>query len=739
MSTKSVSSLAVLCVALFAQSLLAQITPVLPVIATNNVFNITAAPYNATTGSADNAAAIQAAIVAAAAASGGGTVEIPSGTFMSGPISFRSHVNLQLDAGATLKFLAESSYPNATGSPAYPISGTNLTDVEISGSGTIDGNGAGWWSANPPNRPYMIYLNKTQRVLIQGVTLQNPPKMHVVFKNWMGNVTIQNVTINTINSSPNTDGIDLIGTNCLIQNCFISGGDDNIAIGSSTATAYARDILVTNCIFGYGHGVSLGSNTAGGVSNLTVINCVWTNTDFGIRMKSDDATTGGSGQGGIAQSLNYLNLSMTNVGMPLLIFSYYNSYYPPQNDVPAAFAATQSIGTVLAPVWENIVISNLTAKSCGESLIWARPEAPATNITLIKYKTLSATSGSSYNFGIYNAYGVSIIDSPIATASGKKTFSLYNAGVTFSNTTAASAVTMDGLTASNSLALYNAPVNLSASDLYGANPISVSGCILSNNTSLTLPATTVVNFALGTAAAKVGVNGSLTLNGPTLNITAGGGFGAGTYTLFSYTSSSASITPVLGTTPSGYNYTLTNNTAAKQVNLIVTSTNVVSGTSPAVTNQPASQSFYAGQNATLVAGANGTAPLAYQWYFNTNTPLPAATNLTLALNGLQPTNAGGYTFVVTNAYGAATSAVATLAVALPPQFAATTPAIGSVVIAGNGGLPGSNYVVLASTNLTLPSSQWTRLATNPFDGSGNFTFTNSTTASPRTYFRLQLP
>ena len=112
--------------------------------------------------------------------------------------------------------------------------------------------------------------------------------MHIAFKNGGGNITIQGITINTSGTSPNTDGIDLIGTNCLVQNCSISDGDDNIALGTSSSGVPSSDTVITNCAFGSGHGVSIGSNTAGGVSNLTVIRCTFNGTDYGIRMKSND-------------------------------------------------------------------------------------------------------------------------------------------------------------------------------------------------------------------------------------------------------------------------------------------------------------------------------------------------------------------------------------------------------------------------------------------------------------------
>jgi len=396
-------------------------------------------------------------------------------------------------------FLPENKYPNATGSPAYPIAGTNLTDLEISGFGTINGNGPGWWSANPPNRPYMIYFSKCRRVLIQDVTLQNPAKMHIVFKNSAGDVTIQRITIDTP-ESPNTDGMDLIGTNCLVQNCTINAGDDNIALGSSASTAVCSDILITNCTFGIGHGVSIGSNTAGGVSNLTVINCTFDGTDYGIRMKSNDKTSGGSGQGGIAQNLSYYNLGMTNiVHGAIVIYSYYGSggIYGTPTTVTPFIASTQAVDVTTVPIWRNITISNVTATVASggiAGIIWGRKEVPVTNVVLSHVNITAPTT-----FDVYNAQDIQFADSQITVPNGVKTLTIYNAGVTVTNSTAGSGlVTLDGMTSSNSLALYNAQASTMATDVFGANPITLNASTLTISNDLTLPGSAVVNFALGT-------------------------------------------------------------------------------------------------------------------------------------------------------------------------------------------------------------------------------------------------
>ena len=123
-------------------------TPTLPNIDTKNVIVITNAAYGAVgDGVTTNTTAIQNAIDKAASGgttngAAGGTVEIPPGIYLSGPLTMASSVNLQIDAGAILRMLPLGMYPGGTTSGTTFISGSNLHDIEISGSGAIDGQGA---------------------------------------------------------------------------------------------------------------------------------------------------------------------------------------------------------------------------------------------------------------------------------------------------------------------------------------------------------------------------------------------------------------------------------------------------------------------------------------------------------------------------------------------------------------------------------------------------------------------
>ncbi len=561
--------------------------PLLPGIPTNqyNVIDFGAVGDGVT----NNAAAIQKTIYAAAGA-GGGTVEIPSAgtlsTYLSGPIVLSNNVNLMIDVGAMLQMLPRSSWPNT----ATFISGNSLHDVEISGLGTIDGQGTNWWFPQASSRPYFISFSACTNVLVQDVTLQNPPTFHLLLKGNNAGVTIQGITINTPGDSPNTDGMDLASTNVLIRNCFISDGDDNIEIGGSDLAA---DITVSNCTFGTGHGVSIGSITSGGVHDLTVSNCIFNGTTNGIRMKSD------TDRGGLVQNLRYLDITMTNVAYPITIYSYYNTIGTPNNITPQ-IASVQPASSVVSttPIWQNILISNLTVTATTginiAGIIWGRPEMLVSNITF--YNVNMQAPGKT--FDVYNAQGIQFINSHLTADGSTNTFTLYNARIIVTNTTPnVSLVTLSGLTTpgtNNTMAFFNAQGAVTGTNVLGASPLlTLGGSVLNVNNDLNLGSATILNLALGTNTTGIAVSGSLFLNG-TLNITDFGGFSDGIYTLFTYGGALTVNGISLGLTPAAHQYAINTNTSG-QVNLVV---------SPILTAFQQWQTNYFGSVTNPAAAAN---------------------------------------------------------------------------------------------------------------------------------------
>lgn len=84
---------------------------------------------------------------------GGGKVVIPHGIWLTGPIEFKSNINLHLEAGALLLFsrdfddyeLVETSFEGLnTVRNQSPISAREVENIAITGKGTIDGNGDAW-------------------------------------------------------------------------------------------------------------------------------------------------------------------------------------------------------------------------------------------------------------------------------------------------------------------------------------------------------------------------------------------------------------------------------------------------------------------------------------------------------------------------------------------------------------------------------------------------------------------
>lgn len=537
--------------------------PVLPTIP-STIFNVT--NYGAIgDGLTDNTTNIQNTINAANAA-GGGVVEIPAGTFLSGPITLLSKINLRVDTNGMLQMLPLGTYPGGTTNAQTFIGCNGVQDLEISGSGKIDGQGAAWWAYFNTNntivRPMMLNLYNCDRLSIHDITYQNPPNHHCGLRSHGGNITISNLTVQTVSPSPNTDGLNFVGTNCIIENSHISDGDDNIAMGS---TGPLFDLLVKNCQFGTGHGVSIGSGISG-VTNFTLANCGFNGTGNGLRIKCAEDNSQP------IRNLNYLNIVMTNVALPIVFYSYYNIIGTPDRIPTSEVLASSNTFPVNAttPDWANITISNLTVTSTDiGGIIWGPTEKPINNVTL-NHVTITAPK----TFDLYNVRGIQVIDSTFNFSSGN-TFTLCNAGLTVSNSTpGAPAISIGGVASSNSLALYNINAAMTSSDAFACNPILLSDSTVTNTGSLTFSNNQVIQFSLGTnITSSIAVAGNLALNG-TLNVTNGAGFTPTNYILFTY-SGTLSGHPIIGSMPAGYLGVLDTNTPGK-VKLIATYTGVSS-------------------------------------------------------------------------------------------------------------------------------------------------------------------
>jgi polygalacturonase len=373
---------------------------------------------------------LQAAIDACASA-GGGTVFFPSGQYLTGAIKLQSRVNLYLDSGAVILGSQDpADYPvylspwqDGTREISSLIRGENLTDVSLTGRGTIDGQGRAWWvreyQTNPEyareyhaqvpsltaterreeiaklqfSIPRLIEWLNCKNVLLEGLTLINSP-MHTVHPIFCEHVTITGVTILNRVPSPDTDGIDPDSCrNVHISNCHIDVGDDCISVKAGRDAVGrkmgrpAENITITNLTTLRGHaGVALGSETAGDIRNVSISNCTFQGTEHGIRVKSR------RGRGGVVEGVAVSNIVMQDVGEAFTNTMFY------RGEGEARVLDELRPVDEGTPRFRNFYMNNITAcglKSAGQ--ITGLREMPITDLVLSNIRIRAAEGFSCQN------------------------------------------------------------------------------------------------------------------------------------------------------------------------------------------------------------------------------------------------------------------------------------------------------------------------------------------------------
>lgn len=304
-------------------------------------------------GEQDDTSAIQAAIMACPVES---RVLVPAGTYSVGALFLKSNLLLELSEGAVLRFHKKDqalppilpgffeSYDETDehylgtweGNPlpmyASLLTGIGLENVTIYGGGCLDGQAsfADWWKEENrktmPFRPRLLFLSQSKKITITGITLKNSPSwtLHPHFCNelFIGDIQVVNPM-----ESPNTDGLDIESCkDVLISGCRFSLGDDCIALKSGKIYLGRRlkvaseRIEIRSCFMEKGHGaVTIGSEVAAGVKNLRVRECLFQQTDRGVRMK----TRRGRGKDSVLDDLTFENITMSGVKTPIAINCFY--------------------------------------------------------------------------------------------------------------------------------------------------------------------------------------------------------------------------------------------------------------------------------------------------------------------------------------------------------------------------------------------------------------------------------
>lgn len=282
-------------------------------------------------------------------------VYIPKGIYKISTLFLKSDLRIELEKGAVL--LADANkdkYPVLPGIiesydetmdynigswegnplPTYAsiITGIHVSNVVISGEGTIDGGASfeNWWSykreKRMPFRPKMLFLNHCDHVVIHGLSIKNSPSwtLHPYFSDDLKFIDLK---IENPDNSPNTDGLDPESCkNVDIIGVHFTVGDDCIAIKSGKIYMGAKfktpceNITIRNCLMEKGHGaVTIGSEMAGGVKNLLVKDCLFYDTDRGLRIK----TRRGRGKDAILDEIIFEDIDMEEVKTPFVINSFY--------------------------------------------------------------------------------------------------------------------------------------------------------------------------------------------------------------------------------------------------------------------------------------------------------------------------------------------------------------------------------------------------------------------------------
>jgi polygalacturonase len=378
--------------------------------------------------------------IASVSQKGGGVVLIPSGLWLTGPLELKSNVNLHLKRDAILQFTDDfNQYKlvqgNWEGQPAWrnqsPISGVNLENIAITGTGIIDGNGGAWrmvkkdkltetqWKtlvasggvvradgkmwypsektvkgSNTKNagiieagktaadyedikdflRPNLLVLTGCKKILLEGVTFQNSPawNLHPLL---CEDLTLRNLQVKNPWFAQNGDGVDVESCkNVLIEGSTFDVGDDGICIKSGRDEAGRKrgvpteNVIVRNNVVYHAHGgFVIGSEMSGGAKNIWVYDCSFIGTDIGLRFKTT------RGRGGVVENIYINNINMIDIPGEAILF---DMYYAAVDPVPLAGEKREAIKTVTVPVTEatpqfrNFYIKDVVANGAEKAIFF---------------------------------------------------------------------------------------------------------------------------------------------------------------------------------------------------------------------------------------------------------------------------------------------------------------------------------------------------------------------------------
>lgn len=360
---------------------------------------------------------------------GGGHLNVPAGIYLVGMISLKDNIDLHLEKNAVLvlsedknDFVKTDSKTGEKDTKATPgINASGRKNISITGEGTIDGNGEWWrpvkrgkvsdveWKRfqqmggttnekgdlwypfnlkHQPNiapsmeeqekfRNHMIRFTECENVLVQGITLLNSPKFHLI-PTRCTNVIIDGISVKCPWNAQNGDAIDISSCrDVLIVNNTIDAGDDGICMKAGAGESGVKygpceNINIQNNTVYHAHGgFVIGSEFSGGCKNIVVRNNTFQGTDAGLRFKSAVK------RGGTTENIFIDHIYMTDITGDAITFE--TTYF--DNHVGAKKQEAPKKQNFL-PNFQDIHISDIYVRGCENGIVAHGEEGMVHDITV---------------------------------------------------------------------------------------------------------------------------------------------------------------------------------------------------------------------------------------------------------------------------------------------------------------------------------------------------------------------
>jgi len=368
--------------------------------------------------------AIQKALDACGHA-GGGIVKVPAGTYLTGTLDLRDNVTLSVEAGATL--LGSTHMEDYR--PKFVIFGNGVKNVTLIGPGVIDGQGYAFWTKkpsmpsndlgninfarihywghNPRNSGHLVMLSNCTNVKISNLTLQNSQSwtLHLLA---CENVSVDHVRIRNRLYGPNTDGIDIDGSQDVqVSNCDICTGDDAMVLKNRSDTVTfphsCENVTITDCkLISPTNAFKIGTETYGDFENIVFKNSVIEAGDpkdpwcteaaamvspqfYGNGLGPETGIAVESADGSHIHGVTVSNIVMHDVQSPIFIRLGDRGINPTNARVKAA------TGTI-----DDVTISDVSADGAwGPSIIAGVPDHPVQDVTITNLRVTNIGNGTS--------------------------------------------------------------------------------------------------------------------------------------------------------------------------------------------------------------------------------------------------------------------------------------------------------------------------------------------------------